>query len=111
VIWDYVHEEYVDYDEIYRRGGQNLGDEDFALFRCPACDRVYLVDYEVDTVYLDGRDLSRRIDVDGEPFYCTGCRERIPDDKAWVGQNPSPRFRVSWALLASSDWAWVAKRA
>ena len=108
---DYVHEEYVDHDEIYRRGGANYSepDEDFALFKCPFCERVYLIDYEVGTVYLDGLDLSKRIDPDPH-FYCAGCKRRVPDDKAWVGQNPSPKFRVSWELLARSDWAWAARR-
>ena len=55
---DFVPEEELDYDEIYRRGGHNCGDENFALFRCPSCDRVYMMEYEVDTVYVDGRDLT-----------------------------------------------------
>jgi hypothetical protein len=39
-------------------GGANHGDEDFAFFRCPHCRRVYLLEYEVDTVYLDPADLA-----------------------------------------------------
>jgi hypothetical protein len=35
---DFVPESEIDYDEVYRRGGYNCGDEDFALFRCPFCE-------------------------------------------------------------------------
>ena len=98
---DFAREEYLDYDEIYRRGGENLGDEDFALFKCPFCDCVYLMDYEVPSIYFDALDLS---------FHCAGCGQRLPDDKAWVGENPAPKFRVPWELLARSDWAWTVAR-
>ena len=108
---DFVREEYVDYDEILRRGGENFGDEDFAFFRCPHCERVYLMDYEVPTIYLDGLDLTKRAELLADGLFdCIGCRRRIPDDKAWVGENPSPKFRVSWELLGRSDWAWAARK-
>ena len=106
---DFAREEHLDYGEIYRRGGENLGGEDFALFKCPFCDCVYLMDYEVPTVYFDGLDLSRRADPTPS-FHCVGCGQRLPDDKAWVGENPAPKFRVSWELLAGSDWAWTVAR-
>jgi hypothetical protein len=50
---DFVPEGAIDYGEVFRRGGHNFGDEDFALFKCPSCGRIYLLEYEVDTVYLD----------------------------------------------------------
>jgi hypothetical protein len=46
----FVPESAIDYEAVLRRGGRNLGDEDFALFKCPSCNRLYLMDYEVDTV-------------------------------------------------------------
>jgi hypothetical protein len=107
---DYVREEYVDYDEILRRGGGNFDDEDFALFKCPYCVRVYLMDYEVPTIYLDGFDLTKRVVLQASGlFYCIGCRRRVPDG-VWVGEKPSRKFRVSWELLGRSDWAWAARR-
>jgi hypothetical protein len=42
-----VPETALDYEEIFARGGRNPGDEDFALFKCPSCGQVYLLDYEV----------------------------------------------------------------
>jgi hypothetical protein len=71
---DFVPETAIDYEEIFRRGGHNMGDEDFALFKCPNCSHVYLIDYEVDTVYLDGDDLSRRTDVVERSFDCVKLR-------------------------------------
>ncbi len=105
-----VPEEEFDYAEIFRRGGHNCGDEDFALFRCPFCERVYLLEYEVDTVYLDGRDLSKRISVFDCSFTCLGCEHPIPDDKPWIGRRAAAEFQVTWEELARSDWAWCVPR-
>ena len=107
---DFVPEEALDYEEIYRRGGHNCGDEDFALFRCPFCDRVYMMEYEVDTVYLDGRDLTKRLPVFNSSFDCLGCGRYIPHDRAWVGPRAASEFQVTWEQLARSDWAWCVPR-
>ena len=106
---DFVPEEAVDYDEIIRRGGRNWGDEDFAFFKCPLCGKVYLLDYEVDTVYLDARDLSRRVPVSSESFTCLGCGKLVPRG-GWAGPKVSSRFRVTWCELEGSEWAWAARR-
>lgn len=106
---DFVPEDAIDYDEVFRRGGRNDGDEDFALMRCPRCGHVYLFEYEVDTVYLDGRDLTRRAPVSGtRSFACVGCGEMVPHGR-WAGPKASPDFRVTWRQLATSDWAWAVK--
>lgn len=42
---DFVPEEAVDYDEVFRRGGRNCGDEDYAFFKCSVCGKVYLLDH------------------------------------------------------------------
>jgi predicted RNA-binding Zn-ribbon protein involved in translation (DUF1610 family) len=108
-VSDHVPEAALDYEEIFRRGGRNFGDEDFALFKCPSCGRVYLLEYEVDTVYLDGTDLSQRAPVSGASFSCVKCGREIPRDQAWVGPTASPSFAVTWEELARSDWAWVVR--
>jgi len=90
-----VPETAIDYDEVLRRGGENCGDEDFALFKCPYCARVYLLEYEVDTVYLDANDLSRRANVASEPFPCVACNRLVPRDEPWAGPNASIRFGVT----------------
>jgi hypothetical protein len=101
----YVPEEALDQKEIERRGGSNLGDEDFALFKCPHCHSIYLMDYEVDTVYLDPHDLNQRVSAfDG--FTCAACNEPVPEGR-WVGPHVEDRFRVTWGELLSSHWSWV----
>ena len=95
---DFVGEEALDYDEIYRRGGQNCGDEDFALFRCPFCR------------------LPRRagpheaLPVFNSSFDCVGCGRHIPHDRPWVGPRAAAEFQVTWEQLARSDWAWSVRR-
>ena len=106
---DFVPESEIDYDEVYRRGGRNCGDEDFAVFRCPFCDHVYMMEYEVDTVYLDGRDLTKRLAVFNSSFDCLSCSRYIPVG-AWVGPRAEERFQVTWEQLARSDWAWCVSR-
>jgi predicted RNA-binding Zn-ribbon protein involved in translation (DUF1610 family) len=106
---EFVPEEAIDYDEVFRRGGRNCGDEDFALFKCPLCGRIYLLEYEVDTVYLDARDLAKRAAVSSQSFACMGCGELVPRG-AWAGPRVNDQFRVTWRELAASDWTWAARR-
>src|SRR5687768_18512016 len=98
---DLVPESAIDYDEIFRRGGRNHGDEDFALFKCPSCGRIYLLEYEVDTAYLDPDDLSRRANVVEDSFDCVGCGQRIPQGEPWSGRSEERRVgkecRSRWA--------------
>jgi transcription elongation factor Elf1 len=107
---EFVSKEDLDYDEIFRRGGDNNGDEEFGLFKCPFCDKVYMVECEVDTAYLDGRDLTKRCSVFNSSFDCLGCGRHIPRDRAWVGKKAATDFQVTWEQLARSDWAWSAPR-
>jgi hypothetical protein len=108
---DAVPEEALDYGEILRRGGANFGDEDFALCKCPHCGRVYLVEFEVDTLFLDPGDLSRRVptDIASVEFRCEGCGEPFPVC-AWVGPNAPAEMQVTWQDLEASGWCWVASR-
>ena len=107
---DFVPETAINYDEVFRRGGRNLGDEDFALFKCPACGLIYLLEYEVDIAYLDPHDLSRRADVDKGAFDCVACGRRIPGDEPWVGPEAGAKFGVTWPELEASGWSWIARR-
>jgi hypothetical protein len=105
---DLVPEEAIKYGEVFRRGGRNLGDEDFALFKCPNCDRIYLLEYEVDTVYLDPNDLSRRAGVFDSSFECVARGREVPKDSPWIGPKASRSFGVTWKELEASEWSWVA---
>jgi hypothetical protein len=106
-----VPEEALDYDEIFRRGGANHGDEDFALCKCPHCGRVYLIEYEVDTLYLDPTDLERRVSlcVGDSVFRCANCCEAFPGT-AWIGSKAPASMQVTWQDLAASPWRWVTVR-
>jgi predicted Fe-S protein YdhL (DUF1289 family) len=112
VIPGAVPEAALDYDEILRRGGANCGDEDFAMCKCPHCGRVYLVEYEVDTLYLDSENLSRRMSIDLEVsgFLCEGCGGAFPERMAWIGAKAPESMQVTWEDLAASPWRWVATR-
>ena len=107
---DFVPESAIDYHAVLRRDGANCGDEDFALFKCPACGRVYLMDYEVDTVYLDPADLAARVSVFDRSFECEMCGQTVPTDEPWVGPGAGDRFKVTWAELGASGWKRAARR-
>jgi hypothetical protein len=105
-----VPEEELDYEEILRRGGSNHGDEDFALCRCPHCGRVYLLEYEADTLYTDPDDLSQRVSVFPLDFRCVECGGQFPEAGAWIGPQAPPEMQVTWRQLVLSPWRWVTTR-
>ena len=109
-----VSETDIDYREILKRGGANGGDEDYALFRCPTCGRVYLIDYEVDTVFLDADDLAKRISIPGsdDSFPCVSCGRPLDSQSIWKAlrtEDDTAHWRVTRDGLRFSPWAWVVK--
>lgn len=104
-----VTEQEIDYHEIWKRGGREHGDEDFALFRCPRCNHIYLVDYETDTLFLNPNDLHERIQIN-YGFRCLECGQELPSGP-WWGPEAMEITKVPWELLESSQWRWVARRA
>jgi hypothetical protein len=105
----FIGEGEIDYEKVMSRGGANCGDEDFAVFACPLCRHVYLLEYEVDTAYLDGRDLKKRLSVFNTGFECVACGKEIPGNTAWVGSRAPEKFRVLREELFRSDWRWILK--
>lgn len=106
----YVGEGEIDHAEVMARGGANGGDEDFAVFACPSCRHVYLLEYEVDTAYLDAHDLSKRVSVFNTGFACVSCGKEIAGETAWVGPRAPARFRVLREELIHSDWRWIMRK-
>jgi hypothetical protein len=102
----FVPEHAIDYDEVFSRGGRNFGDEDFAVFRCPGCGKVYLIDHEVDIVFTNGRDLTARVPISDPGFACVACGSAMPEHP--LGRRMAERTRVTWDQLRDSDWAWAA---
>jgi hypothetical protein len=100
----------LDHHEIFRRGGQNCGNEDYYLCKCPHCGRIYLIEYEAETLFPDPDDLSRRADIlSGPKFICEGCGEQFPQG-AWIGPKAPASMRVCWEDLAASPWRWITAR-
>jgi hypothetical protein len=106
-MYDFVPDFAIDRDEVFGRGGRNFGDEDFGLFKCPHCGRVYLIDAAVDMVYPDPKDVAARLATDGKSFACVGCGRSMPEGP-WVGGRAAQELRVTWDDLRSSGWRWVA---
>ena len=106
-MFDFVPEYAINTDEVFRRGGRNFGDEQFALVRCPACGRIYLIDQSADIVYPDPKDLGARWPAARSPFPCAGCGSPLPEHP-WVGQGAPEDMRVKWDQLRDSRWAWAA---
>lgn len=103
----FVEEDDIDYDKVLNGGGRNCGDEDFAVFGCPFCQCIYLMEYEVDTVYTNPHDLSQRIPVFNGGFACVACGKEVPGGVAWIGPRAKDEFRVRYEDMLKSDWAWV----
>jgi hypothetical protein len=108
---DFVPESAIDYAEAARRGADTYGDEDFALFKCPACGHVYLIDYEIEMIYPDPDDLSRRVAarITGA-FDCVTCGNPFRGGEAIIGPKADPKFCVTWPELARSGWSWIARQ-
>ena len=77
----------------------------------PDCGRIYLIEYEVDTIYLDPDDLGRRVgtDLNVSSFVCEGCGTIWPPG-AWIGPKAATGMQVRWADLAASRWRWITVR-
>lgn len=110
-VADAVLEYDLDCDEILRRGGANYGDENFALLKCPKCGTVYLLEWEVETMYVNAEDLTQREDLHSMvSFPCICCGVAFPKDCDWIGPKALKLMQVTWDELAKSPWRWVTKK-
>lgn len=101
-------EQNLNYKAIFKAGGANYGNEDYFLFCCPSCGHVYLLEYEVDTVFVDGTDLKKRFYPSKEKrFVCVSCEFKFARNGIWVGQNAPQNMVVNKNQLSESDWHWV----
>jgi len=104
---NYVGEYDLDYDAILHKikedGGCTLGDEDFDIFKCPTCNQIYLIDYEVGSVYLDPEDLSK---MENDNFSCPKCNYSFRE-KIYLGDKADDGFRVTEKMFKNSKWAWT----
>jgi len=101
----FVNEYDLNYDAIMQRiekdGGYTLGDEDFDVFRCPTCRKIYLIDYEVEAIYFDPEDLSKMSTY--SLFVCPKCSYDFRN-KIILGEQADIMFRVTKMELENSKW-------
>jgi hypothetical protein len=109
---EFVPTSAIDYAAIAERGGDTDGNQDFELFKCPSCGRVYLIDGEEDMIYSDAADLTRRVTEEHGGFDCLACGHRFAwaEGRAIIGPKASLEFRVTWSDLRGSGWAWLIRR-
>ena len=98
----------LDQEEIGRRGFRNCGDEDWDFFRCPHCQKVFLVDGEADGLWADPSNPDDIQSIPGDRV-CTACGEQLPI--ALCGPNAPSALRVTPEMLRRTGWGWALKDA
>ena len=73
---------------------------------------LYLIEYEVDTLYLDPEDLARRvgINIGVSGFTCEKCAGDFPPNTPWIGKKAPESMQVTWKDLELSPWRWVTAK-
>jgi hypothetical protein len=107
---EYVTRRQVNYHAIVAKGGEQCRYGNFAFIRCPSCGTVYLVDYEVDDLYIDPTNLAHRISFVsvGDLVPCQRCPYQLLADDLWSVQKPGyEAWLVPWDVMRASPWAWA----
>ncbi|GKX60224.1 hypothetical protein [Leminorella grimontii] len=103
----YIEENDIDYEKVVNcLKGSTYGDEDFALFKCPHCNKIYLIDYEVETIFPSANDLH--LMANGTDFSCVKCGYSFIG-KIIVGDRAYKIFKVTQDEIKDDDWEWVLK--
>jgi hypothetical protein len=100
----------LDDNEIVRRGGARSGAGSLTVLACPVCSDIYVVDADLKSMYVDGADLSRRVDLSGDTIECLECGGRMPvvDIRQAVAGDPThASWRADWKAFRASPWAWA----
>ncbi|MDD2047197.1 hypothetical protein [Pseudomonas putida] len=85
---------------------ESYGDEDFDIFNCPICKKIYLIDYEVDSIFLDPENLSEIFN--GDVFLCSFCGFDFTGEVI-IGAAADEKYKVTLEHLMQSDWKWILK--
>jgi ribosomal protein S27E len=109
-----ITEKDIDYKSIMLHGGANEGNEDFAFIQCPSCGHIYLIESEVDTIYLDSNNLSVRKGFysGGDVVHCVNCGNKLTAVEIWAAIRKdigTELWQVSWKKFMLSPWNWAAK--
>lgn len=98
----YVTEDDINESKILSEIGEDAyGDEDFDLFKCPNCKKIYFMDYEIETLYYNPFDLRENIGCNG--LICLDCGYNF-EGKLIMGKNAECLFKVTKKELINSGW-------
>lgn len=93
------------YDELRKKIGKKYtGYEDFDFFKCPNCGTIYLIDTEIDAIYVNPENLNL-ISYDSK-FTCIKCGYDFAE-QIIVGPKSSSKFKVDEAEIEVSKWNWA----
>lgn len=97
----------IDHFKIFESADyESYGDEDFDVFNCPACKKIYLIDCEVDAIFLNPKNLSEIFN--GDVFLCSCCGFDFTGEVI-VGGAAKEKYKVTLECLMQSDWKWILK--
>jgi hypothetical protein len=105
---EFVQDADLNYELILEKGFQTQGDEDHAVFNCPVCKRIYLVEYEGDTLFSDPGDPSFLKSFDCS-FSCLSCGHTFSSDEPIIGPKANDRYKVTRHELLASTWSWLLR--
>lgn len=104
---EYINEDHIDYEKIISHLNEcSYGDEDFALFKCPQCNKIYLMDYEMDTIFISAKNLH--LMANGSNFSCVVCGYSFVR-KILTGDKSNDIFKVTHNEINSDEWIWILK--
>lgn len=105
---EYFKDSNIDEEKVrYYLGEHSYGDEDFSIFKCPSCNKIYLIDYEVDTIFSESSDLL--VMRNGTNFRCVCCNYDF-HGKIIIGDKADKCFKVSVDEVNESDWKWIYRK-
>lgn len=103
----YIAENDIDYGKIINHLNEYVyGDEDFALFKCPQCYKIYLIDYEVETIFTSAKNLH--LMANGSDFSCVKCGYSFIK-KIIIGDKADAKFKVTQDEIKDDEWVWILK--
>lgn len=105
---EFIQDDDLDGELILEKGFRTQGDEDFAVFHCPGCKRIYLVEYEGDTLFSDPQDPSVLQSLDSS-ISCLSCGTPFSSEEPIIGSRANDRYRVTRDELLTSSWSWLLR--
>jgi hypothetical protein len=102
---EFIEESDLNYDLILKRTGATLGDEDFDVFKCPVCRRIYLLEGEEGIIFIDPENLS--LVSTHSLSACLSCNYSFPQGEPIAGPKSNDKYRVTRTQLLQSKWNWL----